>query len=67
MSKYTQILTVINLPQITNTELIKLRDTGLDTMLSNNEFEEIKINGVTKTPAEQVAMLKTAITAILAV
>lgn len=67
MSKYTQMLMVINLPQITDAELIKLKDTGLDTMLSNNEFEETTIDGVVKTPAEQVAMLKTSITAILAV
>lgn len=67
MSKYTQMVAVINLKQITNAELTTLKDTGLDTMLANNEFEEIEIDGVVKTPEQQVEMLKNAITALLMV
>lgn len=67
MSKYTQMVAVINLKQITNAELTTLKNTGLDTMLANNEFEEIEIDGVVKTPEQQVEMLKDAITALLTV
>ena len=67
MSWYTKIVNMIALSQITDAQLTKLKDTGLDTMLSEGRFTEITIGGVVKTPAEQVEMLKTAITAILAV
>jgi len=67
MSWYTKIVNMIELEDISTAELIKLRDSGLDLLNSTGKFKTCVIDGETKTADEQVEMLKTAITAILAV